>query len=184
MRDPGGAGERASRSGTLGELPQAPSGAGRGEAPGTQAGGLGEQARLAPRAGRRRRYGAWTDHPRPGVSQRWRLTRVWRRGPESNRRIELLQSSALPLGYRAATREAGRCRIPETRARPESPSPRLTVRASGCVVGVASGERVRRAPRQARRGACRCLPRPPQRSGRRGRQPSPRAWRRSRWMNR
>src|ERR1700689_4210405 len=25
----------------------------------------------------------------------------WRRGPESNRRIEVLQTSALPLGYRA-----------------------------------------------------------------------------------
>ena len=30
--------------------------------------------------------------------RRWK---VWRRGPESNRRIELLQSSALPLGNRA-----------------------------------------------------------------------------------
>ncbi len=28
----------------------------------------------------------------------------WRRGPELNRRIELLQSSALPLGYRALNR--------------------------------------------------------------------------------
>ena len=27
---------------------------------------------------------------------------IWRRGPESNRRIEDLQSPALPLGYRAA----------------------------------------------------------------------------------
>ena len=27
----------------------------------------------------------------------------WRRGPESNRRIEDLQSPALPLGYRAIT---------------------------------------------------------------------------------
>ena len=26
----------------------------------------------------------------------------WRRGPELNRRIEVLQTSALPLGYRAA----------------------------------------------------------------------------------
>jgi hypothetical protein len=27
--------------------------------------------------------------------------RVWRRGAESNRRIKVLQTSALPLGYRA-----------------------------------------------------------------------------------
>ena len=30
----------------------------------------------------------------------------WRRGPELNRRIELLQSSALPLGYRAKPQES------------------------------------------------------------------------------
>ena len=31
---------------------------------------------------------------------------AWRRGPESNRRIEVLQTSALPLGYRAMSRKA------------------------------------------------------------------------------
>jgi hypothetical protein len=30
----------------------------------------------------------------------------WRRGPELNRRIEVLQTSALPLGYRAQIRGA------------------------------------------------------------------------------
>ena len=33
--------------------------------------------------------------------------RHWRRGTELNRRIELLQSSALPLGYRAESRKFG-----------------------------------------------------------------------------
>jgi hypothetical protein len=33
------------------------------------------------------------------------LSNIWRRGPESNRRIEVLQTSALPLGYRAVPQE-------------------------------------------------------------------------------
>ncbi len=42
----------------------------------------------------------------PGLARSWETglsnaKGVWRRGTESNRRIELLQSSALPLGYRA-----------------------------------------------------------------------------------
>jgi hypothetical protein len=30
-----------------------------------------------------------------------KLLRIWRRGPGSNRRIKVLQTSPLPLGYRA-----------------------------------------------------------------------------------
>src|SRR5580692_2357300 len=36
----------------------------------------------------------------------WIPKEKWRRGPESNRRIEVLQTSALPLGYRALSRKA------------------------------------------------------------------------------
>ena len=34
--------------------------------------------------------------------------KTWRRGPESNRRIELLQSPALPLGYHALKNQAAK----------------------------------------------------------------------------
>lgn len=40
----------------------------------------------------------------------------WRCGAESNRRIELLQSSALPLGYRTGSKNGGRCREKSLRA--------------------------------------------------------------------
>ena len=39
--------------------------------------------------------------PRNFLGESILLGEAWRRGPELNRRIELLQSSALPLGYRA-----------------------------------------------------------------------------------
>ncbi len=46
---------------------------------------------------------AWAINKTPTGVNRW--AKFWRRGAESNRRIELLQSSALPLGYRAVVRE-------------------------------------------------------------------------------
>src|ERR1700722_500390 len=61
--------------------------------------------------------------------------RNWRRGPESNRRIEVLQTSALPLGYRAQFAEEERNLIPSWQSQRQgefngcsgqSPSLRLT----------------------------------------------------------
>lgn len=37
----------------------------------------------------------------------WDWERFWRRGPESNRLIEILQTSAFPLGYHAAKNNGG-----------------------------------------------------------------------------
>ncbi len=42
-------------------------------------------------------------------------SRVWRRGPGSNRRIKVLQTSPLPLGYRAACGSLGSSPVPERR---------------------------------------------------------------------
>ena len=50
----------------------------------------------------------------------------WRRGSELNRRIEVLQTSALPLGYRALRREGWTLQEKNPRARPDSKSPQPT----------------------------------------------------------
>ena len=46
--------------------------------------------------------------------------RSWRRGPESNRRIEVLQTSALPLGYRALVKRDRSTPAPQGRRKPKS----------------------------------------------------------------
>ena len=43
----------------------------------------------------------WLSIASAGVIRRRRIRGIWRRGSESNRRIKVLQTSPLPLGYRA-----------------------------------------------------------------------------------
>ena len=74
---------------------------------------------VGPRARRRRWQASDLDGPafavvavgrfpaRAGPASAWHVSdsETWRRGSESNRRIEVLQTSALPLGYRAVPQE-------------------------------------------------------------------------------
>ena len=44
----------------------------------------------------------WVNDMKPEITGLW--PNCWRRGSESNRRIKVLQTLALPLGYRALSR--------------------------------------------------------------------------------
>src|SRR5579863_2170998 len=49
--------------------------------------------------------------PRAHAGREWRIRenpKSWRRGSESNRRVKVLQTSPLPLGYRAP-KNSGKC---------------------------------------------------------------------------
>ena len=56
----------------------------------------------------------------------WGL-KFWRRGSESNRRIKVLQTLALPLGYRASIAERSRCKNSAGRAASQSCLPAAIV---------------------------------------------------------
>ena len=83
------------------------------------------------------------------------LTENWRRGPELNRRIEVLQTSALPLGYRALQGSRNFALAPRHR-KPKHTPPRFRSAARGSDARSAGTARCLRSP----------APRRPRRSGR------------------